>query len=86
MGEDGGHDRPYPVKANPIKKRSIDIARHRTSVSVEEPFWDTLKALARKRGISVSDIIAGIDSKRNGSLSGAVRLYVLKELRKEVKL
>jgi predicted DNA-binding ribbon-helix-helix protein len=63
-----------------IKKRSVNIAGHRTSVSIEEPFWDALRAIADKRKISLNDLIAVIDKGRDGNLSSAIRVYILKEL------
>jgi predicted DNA-binding ribbon-helix-helix protein len=65
-----------------IKKRSVDIAGHRTSVSIEAEFWDALREIAARRGTSINDLIAEIDSARGGNLSSAIRLYVLKEYRK----
>ncbi len=66
-----------------IKKRSVDIAGHSTSVSVEAPFWDALRDLAARRKISVNALIAGIDGARDGNLSSAIRVYVLRELQKQ---
>jgi predicted DNA-binding ribbon-helix-helix protein len=63
-----------------IRKRSVDVAGHRTSVSIEEPFWKALHDIATRKKISVSDIIANIDRARGGNLSSAIRLYVLKDL------
>jgi predicted DNA-binding ribbon-helix-helix protein len=63
-----------------IKKRSVDIAGHRTSVSIEEPFWDALRDIATRGNVSVNQLIATIDSAREGNLSSAIRVYVLKAL------
>lgn len=61
-----------------IVKRSLVIAGHRTSISMEEPFWDALKAVAAARGSSVAALVAHIDADRGPSnLSSAVRLFVL---------
>lgn len=60
-----------------MRKRSVTIAGHRTSVSLEEPFWDALNILAEKRGSSLADLIREIDEDRAGNLSSALRLYVL---------
>ncbi len=65
-----------------IKKRSVDIAGHRTSVSIEAPFWDALRDIASHRKTSVNDLIAAIDAKRDGNLSSAIRVFVLRELQK----
>jgi predicted DNA-binding ribbon-helix-helix protein len=64
-----------------IRKRSVDIAGHRTSVSIEAPFWDALKELAEREGLSLNELITKIDSARAGNLSSAIRVYVLKAFR-----
>ena len=64
-----------------IKKRSITIAGHRTSLSLEEAFWRELKAIAARDGVSVGALIEAIDRTREGNLSSAVRVYVLERLR-----
>ncbi|MFM9973823.1 MAG: ribbon-helix-helix domain-containing protein [Beijerinckiaceae bacterium] len=64
-----------------IIKRSIMIAGHRTSISVEQDFWDQLKLLALHRNISIATMIAAIDQTRGQhNLSSAVRLHVLAAL------
>ena len=63
------------------RKRSVRIAGHATSVSVEAAFWDALGDIARGRGVSVNGLITEIDSVRSGSLSSAIRLYVLRAYR-----
>ena len=63
-----------------IKKRSITIQGHRTSVSLEEPFWDILQAIAKSRGLSLACLVQIVDKDRNGGLSSALRLFVLTEL------
>jgi predicted DNA-binding ribbon-helix-helix protein len=63
-----------------IKKRSVDIAGHRTSVSIEAPFWDALREIAARQKVSVNELIAIIDNAREGNLSSAIRVYVLKDL------
>ena len=63
-----------------LKKHSVDIDGHRTSVSIEAPFWDALRALADKRQLSVNQLIAEIDKDRAGNLSSAIRVYVLRAL------
>lgn len=65
-----------------IKKRSVDIAGHRTSVSIEAPFWDELRDIALAKKTSVNVLIAAIDAKRDGNLSSAIRVFVLCELQK----
>ena len=65
-----------------VIKRSIVIAGHKTSVSLEEAFWRSLKDIARERGATLSDLVASIDSnRRHGNLSSAIRLFVLEHYR-----
>jgi len=65
-----------------IAKRSVTIAGHRTSVSLEEPFWAALGEIARARGLSLGALVARIDAERgSGNLSSALRLHVLADLR-----
>ena len=64
------------------KKRSVVVAGHRTSVSLEPIFWEQLRALAAKRRISVNDLVSDIDQQRAGSLSSAIRVFVLENVRK----
>lgn len=72
-----------PAGTSAIRKRSVRLAGHRTSVSVEEPFWIELAVLAKSRGLSLDRLIAHIDREREGNLSSAIRLYVLTELKKQ---
>ncbi|MCB1500837.1 MAG: ribbon-helix-helix domain-containing protein [Bauldia sp.] len=59
-------------------KRSITIAGHRTSVSIEDPFWSGLGEMATARGASVAELIAAIDQERgSANLSSAIRMAVL---------
>jgi predicted DNA-binding ribbon-helix-helix protein len=63
---------------SPVVKRSIVLAGHKTSVSLENAFWQGLKEIATSRGITLSDLITSIDRDReHGNLSSAVRLFVL---------
>jgi len=64
-----------------MKKRSITIHGHRTSVSLEEPFWNILRAIANQRGLSLASLVQMIDKERKGGLSSALRLFVLAELK-----
>ncbi|WP_316978995.1 ribbon-helix-helix domain-containing protein [Shumkonia mesophila] len=64
-----------------IRKRSVVIAGHATSVSVEPEFWEALREIAAARAVSVNQLIAEIDGGRTGNLSSAIRLFVLAELR-----
>jgi predicted DNA-binding ribbon-helix-helix protein len=61
-----------------IVKRSIVIAGHKTSVSLEHAFWNALKEIAAGRDMTLSDVVAATDSeRRHGNLSSAIRLFVL---------
>jgi predicted DNA-binding ribbon-helix-helix protein len=64
-----------------LRKRSVLVAGHKTSVSLEAAFWDELRAIARVRNLSLNALIAEIDRAREGNLSSAIRLYVLDWLR-----
>ncbi|WP_029008843.1 ribbon-helix-helix domain-containing protein [Azospirillum halopraeferens] len=66
-----------------MKKRSVLIAGHSTSVSLEEEFWDALKELAGAQGVSVNTLIERIDAGRTGNLSSAIRVFVLRRLRED---
>jgi predicted DNA-binding ribbon-helix-helix protein len=59
------------------QKHSVAIAGHRTSISLEEPFWDGLRAIADAEGVPLAALIAAIDAIRGEvSLSSAIRLFV----------
>jgi predicted DNA-binding ribbon-helix-helix protein len=61
-----------------VFKRSIAIARRKTSVTLEDAFWKGLKEIARGRDMTLSDLVAAIDSdRRHANLSSAIRLFVL---------
>ncbi len=63
---------------SPVVKRSIVIAGHKTSVSLEDAFWKGLKEIAGGRDMTLSDLVATIDTdRRHGNLSSAIRLFVL---------
>jgi predicted DNA-binding ribbon-helix-helix protein len=63
---------------SPVVKRSIVIAGHKTSVSLEDAFWQGLKEIAGGRDMTLSDLVATIDTERqHGNLSSAIRLFVL---------
>ena len=64
-----------------IRKHSVVIVGHRTSVSLEDAFWNELKDIAQLQGRSLNDLIADIDRRRLGNLSSALRVYVLERLR-----
>ena len=67
---------------SPVVKRSIVIASHKTSVSLEDAFWNGLKDIASDREMTLSDLVATIDTERvHGNLSSAIRLFVLDHYR-----
>ena len=67
---------------SPVVKRSIVLAGHKTSVSLEDEFWTALKEIAGDRHVTLSELIGGIDAQRqHGNLSSALRLFVLEYYR-----
>jgi predicted DNA-binding ribbon-helix-helix protein len=63
---------------SPVVKRSIVVAGHKTSVSLEDAFWEGLKDIAKARRVTLSDLVSGIDTNREyANLSSAIRLFVL---------
>ena len=71
------HGRQNPAD---LQRRSVTIAGHRTSVSLERVFWQVLDDLARQRGCSLASVIRNIDEQRTqagtGTLSSAIRVYL----------
>ena len=65
-----------------MKKRSVLVSGHPTSVTLEEEFWDALRVIAERRGQSLNQIITEIDAGRSGNLSSAIRVFVLRSLQK----
>ena len=66
-----------------IVKRSVVIGGHKTSVSLEEPFWTDLKQIAHAQHVTLSELVAEIDGTREqGNLSSAIRLFVLHHFRR----
>ena len=65
-----------------IVKRSVSIAGHRTSISLEEPFWEGLREIAARESLSVQALIGRIDAERGEqNLSSAIRVFVFTRLR-----
>jgi predicted DNA-binding ribbon-helix-helix protein len=64
-----------------MHKRSVKIARHATSVSLEEEFWVALREIATRRRQPLAALIASADAKRAGNLSSSLRLLVLDSYR-----
>lgn len=69
-----------------VSKRSIVIAGHKTSVSLEDPFWQELKGIADERRLTLSSLVNDIDARRGeGNLSSAIRLFVLEQAQARAK-
>jgi predicted DNA-binding ribbon-helix-helix protein len=70
---------------SPVVKRSIVIAGHKTSVSLEDAFWKGLKEIAIGRGLTLSEMVTAIDTGRaQGNLSSTLRLFVLDHYRAQI--
>jgi predicted DNA-binding ribbon-helix-helix protein len=68
----------YQGMQSTIIKRSVKLDRHKTSISLEDEFWEALKEIAPARGMSLRGLIVSIDGTRNqDNLSSALRLFVL---------
>ena len=69
-----------------MRKRSITIRGHQTSITLEDAFWDELAALANARKLSLSAVVAEIDKARGGpgNLASALRLHVLQALKRKI--
>ena len=74
-----------PRRKSLVVKRSVRLDGHKTSVTLEDAFWDAFKEIAAAQGTSVSRLIAALDSERRErlqfNLSSAVRLFVLEYYR-----
>ena len=70
------------VNKSPVVKRSIVIGGHKTSVSIEEAFWDGMKEISGQRSMTLSELVGEVDTNRHqGNLSSAIRLFVLDHFR-----
>ena len=73
-----------------MRKRSVTIHGHPTSISLEDEFWQELAAIARSRGLSLNALVTEIDKQRSGpkggggNLSSTLRVYVLKQARRKI--
>ena len=67
-----------------MQKRSLTIHGHRTSISLEEPFWVALNDIAKARQQSVASLVQMIDEERVGGLSSAIRMFILAEIRHQL--
>ncbi|OUS15806.1 aryl-sulfate sulfotransferase [Rhodospirillales bacterium 47_12_T64] len=73
------------VRSEAVKKRSVTIAGHRTSFSLEEAFWLEVKKLAQNEEISINQFIEKVDKARTGNLSSTLRVLVLKNLQEQLQ-
>ena len=65
-----------------IAKRSIVLNQHKTSISLEDDFWNCLRAIADEKKMKLTTLILQIDSERNNAnLSSAIRVFVFNEMR-----
>jgi predicted DNA-binding ribbon-helix-helix protein len=72
----GGHLRSR------VLKRSIVVGRHRTSISLEDVFWNELREIAHRRGVHLSELVGHIDGERQHcNLSSAIRMFVFEQAR-----
>jgi predicted DNA-binding ribbon-helix-helix protein len=70
---------------SPVAKRSIVVAGHKTSVSLEDPFWKCLREIANVRNETLSHLVSAIDADRqHANLSSAIRLFVLDFYRDQI--
>jgi len=60
-----------------VKKRSVVVGGHRTSISLEQAFWEAMQVLAARDGKTINQMVSDIDSARTGNLSSAIRVWVL---------
>ncbi|MCW5732304.1 MAG: ribbon-helix-helix domain-containing protein [Alphaproteobacteria bacterium] len=61
-----------------VRKRSVVVAGHRTSVSLESAFWEALREIALAEGKTLNQMVSDIDRERTGNLSSAIRVFVLR--------
>ena len=67
---------------SPVVKRSIVLNGHKTSVSLEEAFWNSMKEISGEGGKTLSEMVSEIDrNRKQGNLSSAIRLFVLDHYR-----
>lgn len=60
-----------------VKKRSVMVGGHRTSISLESAFWEALVRLAAAEGKTIAEMVSDIDAARTGNLSSAIRVWIL---------
>ena len=62
-----------------MKKHSVELSGHRTSIALEDEFWEELKIIAKRKNTSVRQLLIQVDDAHQGNLSSAVRLFILRE-------
>ena len=68
-----------------VRKHSVVLGALKTSISLEDEFWGSLKDIARRRGKTLTDLLAKIDADREyANLSSAIRLFVLQHYRQQL--
>lgn len=84
MSETPAAFNPHLSKAK-LLKRSVRLAGHPTSLSLEEEFWDILEAAADADGVALAQLLNRIDAERDGPLASAARVYAVRRLTEEVE-
>jgi predicted DNA-binding ribbon-helix-helix protein len=64
-----------------VKKRSVVVGGHRTSISLEQAFWEALQVLAAREAKTINQMVSDIDAARSGNLSSAIRVWILDRAR-----
>ena len=64
-----------------VRKRSVVVGGHRTSISLEQAFWEALQQAAAQHGRTISQMVSDIDAARTGNLSSAIRVWILDRAR-----
>ena len=74
------------MNARPVK-HSVTLHGHRTSISLEAPFWAELRAIAKSKSLPINALVAEIDAKRkmDSGLASAIRVYILEHLKEQIR-
>jgi predicted DNA-binding ribbon-helix-helix protein len=67
------------VTGTDIRRHSVTLQGHHTSISLEDAFWTRLKLIANRRGLSINALVAEVDAARDGNLSSALRVLALED-------
>jgi predicted DNA-binding ribbon-helix-helix protein len=70
------------ARGQTVPRRNVFVAGHKTSVSLEDPFWKALREIAVTKGVRVSELVSMIDETRRTNLASAIRLFVLDHYRR----